>query len=119
MILTVYCVHIQRVRHMAEANVNHMKKNIVIYVERIWFTVHMKKVLNMVGLNVSRGRDVISVEIIILMLAEHVRMKKEVITAEQNVFRKKYMCAVFAETIIGAVIVRTVRVHGMMRVIVN
>lgn len=46
-------------------------------------------------------------------------MKKEVITAEQNVFRKKYMCAVFAETIIGAVIVRTVRVHGMMRVIVN
>ena len=104
---------------MAEANVNHMKKNSVIYVERIWFTVHMKKVLNMVGLNVSRGRNVISVEIIILMLAEHVRMKKEVITAEQNGFGKKYECAEFAETIVWAMIVSKVRVHGMMRVIVN
>ena len=42
---------------MAEANVNHMKKNIVIYVERIWFTVHMKKGVEYGGVECkSRGR---------------------------------------------------------------
>ena len=104
---------------MAEANVNHMKKNIVIYVERIWFTVHMKKVLNMVGLNVSRGRDVISVEIIIMMQEEHVRTGKATVKVVLNVCHMKFQYAVSAVIITGAETVLIVRVHGMMKGIVN
>ena len=75
----------------------------------------------MVGLNVKAVGDVISVEIIIFDAGGACSaMKKESYYSGTECIPERNICVQYLrETIIGAVIVHTVRVHGMMGVIVN